>query len=1607
MIGKYRIIANLASGSQGTVYRAHDPTLGREVALKVLHPHLATPDVVERFRREGRIVASISHPNIAGISEIGEHNGAHFIAIEYVPHAASELVGRGAMDAVHAASIAYQTALALEAARVSRHGITHHDVKPDNLLLTSLDAGGMVKLIDFGIAHAGGMTSMTRAGSQWGTPFYMPPEQWAGERGDARSDVYSLGVVMYQMLAGRLPFDSDSENELARQNAIANQHLAAAPAPLRSVRADVPEALEAVVAKCMAKSPSERYQTPGELANALAAMLGVAAPGATSAGVSRPPVQTSAEPTATRADARQAASSAPRPYQPRGQSPPRLRNRAPLLAAAGVAAAFLLIVALIIMASQSGDDPPELPPRVIVVSPPTNTPTTPAFANAPPPVFANAPAPTSADSPVPTATFTPTHTPTPTATATPTPTHTPTPTATATPTPTHTPTATPTPPFEGRIAFTSDRDGNDEIYAMNADGSGAVRLTNNYAIDRRPSWSPDGRRIAFHSNRDRNWEIYAMNADGSGLARLTNNSAGDYYPSWSPDGRRIAFYSRRDGNREIYAMNADGSGAARLTNNSADDRYPSWSPDGRRIAFQSTRDGNSEIYAMNADGSGAARLTNNSAGDYAPSWSPDGRRIAFYSRRDGNREIYSMNADGSGLARLTNNSADDRLPSWSPDGRRIAFQSDRDGNREIYAMNADGSGVARLTNNSADDRNPSWGPSTARVGSGVPAPQPPADDHGDSRSSATRISAGSGANGVIGTAGDADYFSFQAERGREYTIETSIPSSSDVDTVITLYSASGSRLEEDDDGGDGRASKIVWTAPSSATYYVKVDNYSTSTGGYRLLVSTDDHGDSLSSATRISVGSRVNGVIGTSSDEDYFSFQAERGRRYTIETSIPSDSDVDTVITLYSANGSVLEEDDDGGAGRASKIVWTAPSSATYYVGVEGHSTTTGGYRLLVSSRATTPTPTATPTPTPTRTPTPTPTPPLEGRIAFASDRDGNYNIYAMNADGSGLARLTNNSADDYAPSWSPDGRRIAFRSRRDGNREIYAMNADGSGVTNLTNNSDADRYPSWSPDGRRIAFDSDRDGNWEIYAMNADGSGVTNLTNNSDADRYPSWSPDGRRIAFDSDRDGNWEIYAMNADGSGLARLTNNSARDWYPSWSPDGRRIAFQSNRDGNSEIYAMNADGSGLARLTNNSARDWYPSWSPDGRRIAFNSDRDGYHEIYAMNADGSGVTRLTNNSADDLDPSWGPAAAPAGAPTPTPTRTPADDHGDSRSSATGISVGSRVNGVIGTANDEDYFSFQAERGRRYTIETSVPSDSDVDTVITLYSANGSVLEEDDDGGDGVASKIVWTAPSSATYYVRVEGLSTGGYRLSLSSSGASDDHGDSRSSATGISVGSRVNGVIETSSDEDYFSFQAQSGWTYTIETSVASDSGVDTVITLYSANGWPLEGDDNGGDGVASKIVWTAPSSATYYVEVEDYSTATGGYRLLVSSRAPTPTPTRTRTGDHGDSRSSATRISVGSRVNGVIGTADDADYFSFQARRGRRYTIETSIPSGSGVDTVITLYDASGSRLEGDDDGGAGLASKIVWTAPSSATYYVKVNDYGGGSTGGYRLLVS
>ena len=265
MIGKYRLRRSLGAGSQGSAYLAYDPDLRREVALKALHPHLATGEVRNRFMREARILAQIDHPNIATVFDVGRdrRSGLHYFAMEYVPHSVEQVLEvRGRLSADRAVRVAQEAASALEAAR--RAGITHHDVKPENLLLTSLGASGAVKLIDFGIARAGD-SGGTQAGALWGTPYYMAPEQWHSVRGDTRSDVYSLGVTLYRLVSGKLPFDSDLENPVARNTEISRMH---AEDELPGLD-EADDALWEIIVRCLMKDPDERFQTPGDLAQAL------------------------------------------------------------------------------------------------------------------------------------------------------------------------------------------------------------------------------------------------------------------------------------------------------------------------------------------------------------------------------------------------------------------------------------------------------------------------------------------------------------------------------------------------------------------------------------------------------------------------------------------------------------------------------------------------------------------------------------------------------------------------------------------------------------------------------------------------------------------------------------------------------------------------------------------------------------------------------------------------------------------------------------------------------------------------------------------------------------------------------------------------------------------------------------------------------------------------------------------------------------------------------------------------------------------------------------------------------------------------------------------
>ncbi len=288
-------------------------------------------------------------------------------------------------------------------------------------------------------------------------------------------------------------------------------------------------------------------------------------------------------------------------------------------------------------------------------------------------------------------------------------------------------------------------------------------------------------------------------------------------------------------------------------------------------------------------------------------------------------------------------------------------------------------------------------------------------------------------------------------------------------------------------------------------------------------------------------------------------------------------------------------------------------------------------------------------------------TAPSEGLIAFASNRDGDDEIWVMSPDGSGQVQVTANSFGDAEPAWSPDGTKLAFSSDRDGNHELYVVAVDEAGVptgeaVNISNTPGGDFSPAWSPDGTQIAFSSDRGvatNLRSIYVMNADGSNPVELSdnNNQGSDFAPAWSPDGSTIAYGINHQivgttFTSALYLIDADGSDQRFLAASSGTT-DPTWSPDGFEIAFSSVRNGEQAIVATAPDGSVLVDLTRDLATtsDTLPAWSPDGTQVAFTgSVSGGPRDIFVAGiAPGSVLANLSNHPSDDREPAWRPIVA----------------------------------------------------------------------------------------------------------------------------------------------------------------------------------------------------------------------------------------------------------------------------------------------------------------------------------------------------------------------------
>ncbi|MEW5827103.1 MAG: hypothetical protein AB1778_09775 [Candidatus Bipolaricaulota bacterium] len=559
----------------------------------------------------------------------------------------------------------------------------------------------------------------------------------------------------------------------------------------------------------------------------------------------------------------------------------------------------------------------------------------------------------------------------------------------------------------GRIVFISNRDGNAEIYVMNADGTGASRLTQNTSNEFCSDWSSDGTRIVFQSDRDDPRPItcfpsclvklYVMNADGSGERRLMDLPGSEDHPDVSPDGREIAFEADRDGDgkSEIYVVAADGGEPRLVIGDRFHNASPDWSPDGREIAFSSDRDGGVDLFVVGIDGSDLRKLADTGMSDYFPDWSPDGRQVVFFAASfpSVRQDVFVVNLDDGQLTRLTQTpTVVDENPQWSPDGERIVFQTNRDGNFEIYSMDRDGSDVNRLTRHGAGDYWPDlWLPPTAES-SGLPTDETLAQ--------------------------------------------------ADADHPIALVSTRSGRSQiyvMNADGGDVRCvsdGTQNMYYPAWSPDGTKLAAYAHRSSSSWALVVMNADGSGLATITEAAGCAACAMGPYWSPDGTKIGFTLEPNPR-------PSCQIKSTELAVVGADGSGCRRLTDnawndlfyGWSPDGESVLFTSDREGSEQIYLADADL--GSERRLTNLGATNSMPAWSPNGT---------------RIALVSNRDGNDEIYVMDADGSNVTRVTFDPGLDMQPAWSADGAQILFTSDRGGaGFDVYALRVKDGEVLRLT----------------------------------------------------------------------------------------------------------------------------------------------------------------------------------------------------------------------------------------------------------------------------------------------------------------------------------------------------------------------------------------------------------------------------------------------------------------------------------------------------------------------------------------------------------------------------
>ncbi len=733
IVSHYRIEKKLGEGGMGVVYRAEDIKLKRPVVLKFLSSQLTgDANATKRFEREAQAEAALNHPNIVTIYDVGEFEGQTYISMEYVDgDDLSREIDAGPVTIERALDVATQLCSALKQAHDI--GIVHRDVKPANILV---DPNGTVKVVDFGLAKLRGVSKITMDASAVGTMGYMAPEQLKGEAVDHRADIWSLGIVLYHMLAGQLPWKGDYDQAVAYE-VVNEPHR-----PLEEIKPDVPEQLQEIVEKALAKNPDDRYPNIDALSEDLssaAASLGIE--------ISAPKARPDKPATTSRrrlyvvsaialvlvviaaailrhwiaGDARQPvyvvpASTTPRVFQVELKQVTFSMGleEYPSLSPDGGRVAFCAEVdrfkqifindlqsheEMQVTDTDSDNIQPEWSPDgetlLFVRSHATGGKLEPGDVfgtHTEGDIWLHELASGKEQKIVDNA-FNPSYSPDGTRIA-----------------------------FDASIAgprriWTSDRLGRNPRQITFDDSEVTAQIV--------PRWSPDGTKIVFQNAEWTTFDIKVVDVSSGEIRSVTNDRYLDLNPVWAHSGKAIYFSSYRSGGLNIWRVPVNTRGLpvsppGQITTGSGQDVQLAMSPDGSQLAFSILKQ-NADIWRLPVSPN-----TGEPTGDPVPvisttredsrgAWSPDGSQIAFNSDRTGDMNLWLYSFADAAVRQVTEGPGGDYQANWSPDGKQLTFFSARAGNNDIWVVDIESGDLERITTKLSMDINPFFSPDGTRI----------------------------------------------------------------------------------------------------------------------------------------------------------------------------------------------------------------------------------------------------------------------------------------------------------------------------------------------------------------------------------------------------------------------------------------------------------------------------------------------------------------------------------------------------------------------------------------------------------------------------------------------------------------------------------------------------------------------------------------------------------------------------------------------------------------------------------------------------------------------------------------------------------------------------